>query len=363
MFKNETHNHPTEIEPFGGAATCLGGAIRDPLSGRTYVYQAMRVTGAADPRDPLDETLHGKLPQRKIDHRPRPGLQLLRQPDRPGHRPGDGDLPPGLRGQAHGDRRGHGRGPGENVVPGDARSRAISSFCWADAPAATAAAAPPAPPRPTPRNPSRPAAPRCRRATPPPSARSSGCSATREVTRLIKRCNDFGAGGVSRGHRRAGRRPGHRSGQGAQEIRRPGRHGAGHLRVPGAHGRGGGSRGRGGDSCAAAAEENLEATAVAEVTAEPRLAHELEGQHHRGHQPRVPEHQRRAQAGQRASWRFRTVRRTLFERQGKWETSVQNGLSTLSDLNVCSQKGLVERFDSTIGAGTVYHALRRHATS
>ena len=66
MFKNETHNHPTEIEPFGGAATCLGGAIRDPLSGRVYVYQAMRVTGAADPRVPVSETLEGKLPQRKI---------------------------------------------------------------------------------------------------------------------------------------------------------------------------------------------------------------------------------------------------------------------------------------------------------
>ena len=66
MFKNETHNHPTEIEPFGGAATCLGGAIRDPLSGRTYVYQAMRVTGAADPTVPVEETLKGKLPQRTI---------------------------------------------------------------------------------------------------------------------------------------------------------------------------------------------------------------------------------------------------------------------------------------------------------
>ena len=66
MFKNETHNHPTEIEPFGGAATCLGGAIRDPLSGRSYVYQAMRVTGAADPLLPIEDTLEGKLPQRKI---------------------------------------------------------------------------------------------------------------------------------------------------------------------------------------------------------------------------------------------------------------------------------------------------------
>ena len=66
MFKNETHNHPTEIEPFGGAATCLGGAIRDPLSGRSYVYQAMRITGAADPLTPLEDTLKGKLPQRRI---------------------------------------------------------------------------------------------------------------------------------------------------------------------------------------------------------------------------------------------------------------------------------------------------------
>ena len=68
-FKNETHNHPTEIEPFGGAATCLGGAIRDPLSGRTYVYQAMRVTGAADPTVSVNETLKGKLPQKKLVRR------------------------------------------------------------------------------------------------------------------------------------------------------------------------------------------------------------------------------------------------------------------------------------------------------
>ena len=66
MFKNETHNHPTEIEPFGGAATCLGGAIRDPLSGRSYVYNAMRVTGSADPREKIEDTIPGKLPQRKI---------------------------------------------------------------------------------------------------------------------------------------------------------------------------------------------------------------------------------------------------------------------------------------------------------
>src|SRR6056297_385248 len=66
MFKNETHNHPTEIEPFGGASTCIGGAIRDPLSGRSYVYQAMRITGAGDPRESLDQTMPGKLPQKYI---------------------------------------------------------------------------------------------------------------------------------------------------------------------------------------------------------------------------------------------------------------------------------------------------------
>ena len=87
LFKNETHNHPTEIEPFGGAATCLGGAIRDPLSGRAYVYQAMRVTGAADPRVPVEDTLPGKLPQRKIT------IGAAAGPDRPCNRPCTGILP------------------------------------------------------------------------------------------------------------------------------------------------------------------------------------------------------------------------------------------------------------------------------
>ena len=97
LFKNETHNHPTEIEPFGGAATCLGGAIRDPLSGRSYVYQAMRVTGSGDPtRAGLPKPLAGKLPQRKLVTTAAAGLLRLRQPDRSGHRPGAGDLSSGL---------------------------------------------------------------------------------------------------------------------------------------------------------------------------------------------------------------------------------------------------------------------------
>ncbi len=113
LFKNETHNHPTEIEPFGGAATCIGGAIRDPLSGRSYVYQAMRVTGAGDPLKPVAETMPGKLPQRKLVTDRRGGLFLLRQPDRPCHRSGRRAVPPRLRRQAHGDRRGCRRDPGQ----------------------------------------------------------------------------------------------------------------------------------------------------------------------------------------------------------------------------------------------------------
>lgn len=99
MFKNETHNHPTEIEPFGGASACLGGAIRDPLSGRSYVYQAMRVTGAGDIYKPVSETMKGKLPQRVI-YKTRSGrLQQLRQPDRTCHHPRARDLSSRLRGK------------------------------------------------------------------------------------------------------------------------------------------------------------------------------------------------------------------------------------------------------------------------
>ena len=137
MFKNETHNHPTEIEPFGGAATCIGGCIRDPLSGRVYVHQAMRLTGCGDPRVPVENTLEGKLPQRKIAQTAAAGyssygnqiglasggLLLLRQPDRPGHRPRGRALPRGLHRQAPGVRRGGGSRPRRPCAPGGARPR------------------------------------------------------------------------------------------------------------------------------------------------------------------------------------------------------------------------------------------------
>jgi phosphoribosylformylglycinamidine synthase len=104
MFKNETHNHPTEIEPFGGAATCIGGAIRDPLSGRSWVYQAMRVTGAADPTVPLSETMPGKTAAAQAGPRVRTGIFFLRKSDRTDDGAGDGILSSGICREAYGTR-------------------------------------------------------------------------------------------------------------------------------------------------------------------------------------------------------------------------------------------------------------------
>ena len=175
MFKNETHNHPTEIEPFGGAATCIGGAIRDPLSGRTYVYQAMRVTGAADPLTPVADTIPGKLPQRKLVTTAAAGYSSY------GNQIGLARwtrcITRATRPSVWRSARWWAR-PRKRTCAGSARPRETRLCCWAAARAATAAAAPPAAPRPTSRSPSKPAAPRCKRATPPPSASSSGCSAT-----------------------------------------------------------------------------------------------------------------------------------------------------------------------------------------
>ena len=211
MFKNETHNHPTEIEPFGGAATCIGGAIRDPLSGRSYVYQAMRVTGAADPPVPVSDTLPGKLPAAQArDHR-RGGL----------------------------------------LAPTATRSawppaRWTSSTTPATWPSAWRSAPWWAPPRPTTcvreapapgdvvvllggrtgrdgmrrrhrllqgaqrRDPGGAAAPRCRRATPPWSASSSACSVDGDAMPPDQALQRLRRRRRLRRHRRAGRRPGHR---------------------------------------------------------------------------------------------------------------------------------------------------------
>ena len=182
LFKNETHNHPTEIEPFGGAATCIGGAIRDPLSGRSYVYQAMRVTGAGDPLKPVSETLPGKLPQRKLVTTAAAGYSSYG--NQIGLATGQVDeiYHPGYVAK----RMEIGAVVGATPLPTSAASApppAMSSFCWAAAPAAMVWAVLPVLPRPTSWTALSTAVPRCRRATPPSSASCSACSAARMPAR------------------------------------------------------------------------------------------------------------------------------------------------------------------------------------
>lgn len=176
LFKNETHNHPTEIEPFGGAATCIGGCIRDPLSGRSYVYQAMRVTGAADPTVPVSETLEGKLPQRKLVTTAAAGyssygnqiglatgqVDEIYHPGYVAKRMEVGAVVPPLR---------------PTMCAAKPRPPATRSSCWAAAPAVTASVAPPVRPRRITWNRSNSTAPRCRRVTLRWSASCSVCSA------------------------------------------------------------------------------------------------------------------------------------------------------------------------------------------
>ena len=144
LFKNETHNHPTEIEPFGGAATCIGGAIRDPLSGRSYVYQAMRVTGAGDPLKPVSETLPGKLPQRKLVTTAAAGYSSYG--NQIGLATGQVDeiYHPGYVAKRMEIGAVVGATPASHVRR-ECPAPATSSSCWAAAPAATASAVPPVP--------------------------------------------------------------------------------------------------------------------------------------------------------------------------------------------------------------------------
>ena len=178
QFKNETHNHPTEIEPFGGAATCLGGAIRDPLSGRAYIYQAMRVTGAGDPLTPFEQTIQGKLPQKKIVTTAAAGYSSY------GNQIGlatgqvSEAIPPGLCGQAHGGRRSHRCGAGRPRCPrGAAAGRRHHPAGRQDRPRRLRRRGP-VPPSPTTCSPFPAAARRSRRATRRRRERFSACSAT-----------------------------------------------------------------------------------------------------------------------------------------------------------------------------------------
>ena len=349
-FKNETHNHPTEIEPFGGAATCLGGAIRDPLSGRTYVYQAMRVTGAADPTVSVKETLKGKLPQKKlvrgaasgyssygnqiglatgyvkeiyhpsyVAKRMEIGAVMGAAPRRAVIRKSSdpGDIIILLGGRTG--RDGIGGATGSSKV----HTETSLEVCGAEVQKGNA----------------------------PTERKLQRMFRREEVSRLIKKCNDFGAGGVSVaiGELSDGIRvdldkvPKKYAGLDGTEIAiSESQERMAVVVSP--------------ENTAAflsyAAEENLEAVPVAVVTEEPRLV---------------------------LVWRNKeivNISRAFLDTNGAHqETSVlvdipsreesplhssisadnihDQWLKTLSDLNVCSQRGLVEMFDSSIGAGSV----------
>ena len=349
-FKNETHNHPTEIEPFGGAATCLGGAIRDPLSGRTYVYQAMRVTGAADPTVSVKDTMKGKLPQKKlvteaahgyssygnqiglatgavkeiyhpnyVAKRMEIGAVLGAAPRRAVIRETSdpGDIIVLLGGRTG--RDGCGGATGSSKV----HTEESIETCGAEV----------------------------QKGNPPTERKIQRLFRREEVSRLIKKCNDFGAGGVSVA-----------IGELADGLR------VDLDKVPKKYAGLDGTEIAISESqermavvvdpkdvaqfLAYAKEENLEAVEVAVVTEEPRLVLSWRGKEivniSRAFLDTNGAHQETAvtvEIPDRAGSLF--VREEVKDVKEKW-------IATLKDLNVCSKKGLVERFDGSIGAGSVF---------
>ena len=348
-FKNETHNHPTEIEPFGGAATCLGGAIRDPLSGRTYVYQAMRITGAADPTRPLGETLPGKLPQRKIVREAAHGyssygnqvglatgyVKEIYHPDYVAKRmelgavmaaapkknvvrmssdPGDVIV---LLGGRTG-RDGIGGATGSSKI----HTTASIESCGAEVQKGNA----------------------------PTERKIQHMFRRPEVSLLIKKCNDFGAGGVAVAIGELA--PGLTVDLDKVPLKYAGLDGT-EIAISESQER---------MACVLdpkdvdaflryAEEENLEATPVAVVTAEPRLVLNWRG--------KAIVDLSRAFLDTNGAHLTAEVEVELPKRSenpfgyAAGESVRDKWLNLLADLNVCSQKGLVEMFDASIGAGTV----------
>ncbi|MCM1187340.1 MAG: phosphoribosylformylglycinamidine synthase [Lachnoclostridium sp.] len=358
FFKNETHNHPTEIEPFGGAATCLGGAIRDPLSGRGYVYQAMRVTGAADPTVPVSDTLKGKLPQKKLVRGAASGyssygnqiglatgfVKEIYHPDYVAKRMEIGAV--------------MGAAPRKNVIretsdPGDIiillGGRTGRDGCGGATGSSKVHT----------ENSIKTCGAEVQKGNAPTERKIQRLFRREEVGRLIKKCNDFGAGGVSVaiGELADGLRvdldkvPKKYAGLDGTELAisesqermavvvEPGNVEA-FLNY--------------------AAEENLEAVAVATVTEEPRLVLNWRGKDivnlKRAFLDTNGAHQETAVKVDIPSkednyfdkYAVPAVKEKLDAKdvKGAW-------LALLQDLNVCSQKGLVEMFDSSIGAGSV----------
>ena len=349
-FKNETHNHPTEIEPFGGAATCLGGAIRDPLSGRTYVYQAMRVTGAADPTKSMSETLPGKLPQKKLVQGAANGyssygnqiglatglVKEIYHPDYVAKRmeigavmgaaprravqrlnsdPGDIII---LLGGRTG-RDGCGGATGSSKI----HTEESIETCGAEVQKGNA----------------------------PTERKLQRLFRREEVSHIIKKCNDFGAGGVSVAigeladglHINLDKVPKKYAGLDGTEIAISESQERMAVVV---------DKSDVDQFLKYANEENLEATVVAEVTKEPRLVLEWRG--------KEIVNLSRAFLDTNGAHQETTVEvdmpdenKNFFNKQPVNNVK-QKWLETLSDLNVCSQKGLVEKFDGSIGAGSVF---------
>ena len=349
-FKNETHNHPTEIEPFGGAATCLGGAIRDPLSGRSYVYQAMRVTGAADPTRPLSETMKGKLPQRKIVTGAAQGyssygnqiglatglVNEIYHPDYVAKRMEIGAVmgaaprrcvirensDPGDQIILLGGRTGR---DGCGGATGSSKAHTVESLdtCGAEVQKGNA----------------------------PTERKIQRLFRREEVAHLIKKCNDFGAGGVSVaiGELADGLRvnldlvPKKYAGLDGTELAISESQERMAVVVDKKDVK---------QMLEYATEENLEAIVVAEVTEEPRLVLSWRG--------KEIVNLSRAFLNTNGAHQETNVTVDMPEKKDNYFEQIpevtdvkETWLKTLADLNVCSQKGLVEMFDSSIGAGTV----------
>ncbi len=349
MFKNETHNHPTEIEPFGGAATCLGGAIRDPLSGRVYVYQAMRISGCGDPKKTVAETLPNKLPQRKLTNEAARGYSSygnqiglatgqVAEIYHPGYvakrmelgaligaapkknvirtRPEPGDIVVLLGGKTG--RDGCGGATGSSKAH---NSESLTS-CGAEVQKGNA----------------------------PEERKIQRLFRNSEATQLIKRCNDFGAGGVSVavGELADGleinldKVPKKYEGLDGTELAISESQERMAVVV---------AKENVDKFISLAEEENIEATIIATVTEEPRVRMFWRGK-------AIVDVSREFlnTNGDVKSTTVKAVKpdyNNPYFNDEKVESVSEKWKETVQDLNCCSQKGLVERFDSTIGAGTV----------
>ncbi|MBR6768102.1 MAG: phosphoribosylformylglycinamidine synthase [Clostridia bacterium] len=345
LFKNETHNHPTEIEPFGGAATCIGGAIRDPLSGRSYVYAAMRVTGGADPTKAVSETIKGKLPQRKIVTTAAAGYSsygnqiglatgMVDELFHDGYaakrmeigaviaaapaanvrreRPEDGDVVILLGGRTGRD--------GCGGATGSSKKHTLSSLetCGAEVQKGNA----------------------------PEERKLQRLFRNPEATRMIKRCNDFGAGGVSVAVGELA--DGLDINLDAVPKKYDGLDGT-ELAISESQERMAVVVEKENVEAfmALALSENLEATVVAKVTEEPRLRMHWNGK-------TIVDLSREFLNSNGAEKHITIAPASTASYEKEAVADFKAGYEALvSDLNVCSKRGLSERFDSTIGAGTV----------